>query len=281
MKKFSDFEKTVLQSIISLFNKNQTVCAENILFDMNGIFGLSMQCGFHVICQRGELKLVFNSKQYTKQEDLNELFYEKISKLYEYYLLMKYLEDNEYIILAEADTCADRDDICDTITDFIKPSLSNKLKPYFTSLYYPTSKLYDMVEHDYLDLEAQEKRQNDIEQQKKDDENRQRQIKLESRQNKIEKKQNRQYWFTTFIALASLISSLLTLFVPISIKKGNIDVNISDIEKEPVEIDIKNIEHNKYVPVRIEESIKLEKEEPVPINVNVTVKNDSSDTPKQ
>lgn len=271
MRKFSDFEKKVLDLIIKLFNNNQTVCAENILFDLEGIFGLSITCGFHVINRNDELELVYNSQRFSTQEDFKNLFYDKIAKLYEYYLLMKYLEENEYIFLAEADLCVKQDDICDTTTDFIKPSLSKKLKPYFSSYYYPTSKLYNMVENDYLDLEAQKIRKEEIKQQKKEEEDKIKQYKLEIRQNKSEKRQKVQYWTTTIIAVASFIISLLTLFVPISIKKGNVDINISDIKKEPIEIEVKNIEQKKALPIKIDEPIELEKQDPIPINVNVTV----------
>lgn len=233
------------------------------MFDLEGIFGLSITCGFHVINRNDELELVYNSQRFNTQEDFKNLFYDKIAKLYEYYLLMKYLEENEYIFLAEADLCVKQDDICDTTTDFIKPSLSKKLKPYFSSYYYPTSKLYNMVENDYLDLEAQKIR--------KEEEDKIKQYKLEIRQNKSEKRQKVQYWTTTIIAVASFIISLLTLFVPISIKKGNVDINISDIKKEPIEIEVKNIEQKKALPIKIDEPIELEKQDPIPINVNVTV----------
>ena len=74
MRKFSDFEKKVLDLIIKLFNNNQTVCAENILFDLEGIFGLSITCGFHVINRNDELELVYNSQRFNTQEDFKNLF---------------------------------------------------------------------------------------------------------------------------------------------------------------------------------------------------------------
>lgn len=251
MRKFSDFEKQVLDQIIILLKGKHTICAENILFDIKGIFGISSECGFHLITANDELQFVYNSKKFGTQDSFKTLYFNIIYKIYEYYFLMKYLEENGYIILTESNLEITKDDVCDTYTDFIPSTLSQKLKPYFSSIYYPTNQLIDLVEHDYLDYEAQ---------QKKD---------MELRQEKIEKAQKRNFIITTFIAIVSLVSSLISLCSSISIKHGKLDITITDMEDEPVGIEIKNVSKN--VPIRIEEPIQLEKQDPIPINVNITV----------
>lgn len=66
-----------------------------------------------------------------------------------------------------------------------------------------------MVEHDFLDLEGQEKHEEELKQKK-----------LEFKQMKLEKTQIRQFKITTVIAIASLISSVAAIIVPIINEKN-------------------------------------------------------------
>ena len=88
-------------------------------------------------------------------------------------------------------------------------NLQKQITKYFSCYLYPTNKLYDMVEHDFLDLEGQEKHEEELKQKK-----------LEFKQMKLEKTQNRQFKITTVIAIASLFSSAAAIIVPIINEKN-------------------------------------------------------------
>ncbi len=212
MRKFSKFEKKVINKILDLHSKYQDICAYNVFFDIHSentapsLYGLNP--GFDLKFNGTNYELFIDSSVHS-QSDFKKIFFGLITDFYEFVFLMDYLVNNFYIALAEINQSPSRSHDGYIPTDFMDANLQKQITKYFSCYLYPTNKLYDMVEHDFLDLEGQEKHEEELKQKK-----------LEFKQMKLEKTQNRQFKITTVIAIASLFSSVAAIIVPIINEKN-------------------------------------------------------------
>ena len=268
MRKFSKFEKKVINKILDLHSKHQTNCAYNVFFDLNGensapsLYGLTP--GFDLRFNGTTYELFIDSSVHS-QSDFQKIFFGLITDFYEFVFLMDYLVNNCYIALAETKQSASKSHNGYISTDFLDTNLQKQITKYFSCYFYPTNKLYDMVEHDFLDLEGQEKHEEELKQKK-----------LEFKQMKLEKTQIRQYKITTVIAIASLISSVAAIKVPIINEKKHRD------EKQKIELFISD-ENNSKLPISIQNEdqllvdinniVHVEEDNPkkIPLDVNVNI----------
>ena len=192
--------------------------------------------------------MYLDSKEYS-QSDFQKVFFGLITQFYEFVFLMDYLVENQYIALAETKQSPSKSHDGYIPTDFLSDDLQTKITKYFSCYYYPTNKLYDMVEHNFLDLEGQDKYEE-------------------------EKKQRNRYIFTTAIAFISLVVSLITNCSPnkkiSSDEKQKVEISISDenTSKLPVIIDNKD----SFI-VDINDVVHVEEDNPkkIPLDVNVNI----------
>lgn len=104
MRKFSKFEKKVINKILDLHSKHQTNCAYNVFFDLNGensapsLYGLTP--GFDLRFNGTTYELFIDSSVHS-QSDFQKIFFGLITDFYEFVFLMDYLVNNCYIALAE------------------------------------------------------------------------------------------------------------------------------------------------------------------------------------
>lgn len=208
--------------------------------------------------------MYLDSKEYS-QSDFQKVFFGLITQFYEFVFLMDYLVENQYIALAETKQSPSKSHDGYIPTDFMDANLQKQITKYFSCYFYPTNKLYDMVEHDFLDLEGQEKHEEELKQKK-----------LEFKQMKLEKTQNRQFKITTVIAIASLFSSVAAIIVPIinekkhSDEKQKIELFISDENNAKLPISIQNEDQ---LLVDINNVVHVEENNPkkIPLDVNVNI----------
>ena len=268
MRKFSELEKKVINKILDLHSKCQTNCAYNVFFDLNSdnsapsLYGLTP--GFDLKYNGTNYEFFIDSNVHS-QSDFQKIFFGLITDFYEFVFLMDYLVNNYYIALAEQKQSPSKSHDGYIPTSFLATELQEKITKYFSCYFYPTNKLYDMVEHDFLDLEGQEKYEEKLKQNK-----------LEDEQKKLEKTQRRQFNITTVIAFASLISSVVAIIVPIINEKKHND------EKQKIELFISD-ENNAKLPISIENEdqllvdinnvVHVEENNPkkIPLDVNVNI----------
>lgn len=160
---------------------------------------------------------------------------------------MDYLVDNQYIALADFEQSPSKSHDGYELTEFLADDLQNKITKYFSCYYYPTNKLYDMVQHDFLDLEGQEKKEEKI-------------------------KQNTQFWITTIIAIAAVIVSFSPLIMG-KIKGDEpqkVEIQISDDNNKELPVYIKN---DKPYLIEIERNVHIEEDNPktIPLDVNINI----------
>lgn len=268
MRKFSKFEKKVINKILDLHSKYQDICAYNVFFDIHSentapsLYGLNP--GFDLKFNGTNYELFIDSSVHS-QSDFKKIFFGLITDFYEFVFLMDYLVNNFYIALAEINQSPSRSHDGYIPTDFMDANLQKQITKYFSCYLYPTNKLYDMVEHDFLDLEGQEKHEEELKQKK-----------LEFKQMKLEKTQNRQFKITTVIAIASLFSSVAAIIVPIinekkhSDEKQKIELFISDENNAKLPISIQNEDQ---LLVDINNVVHVEEDNPkkIPLDVNVNI----------
>lgn len=274
MRKFSELEKKVINKILDLHSKCQTNCAYNVFFDLNSdnsapsLYGLTP--GFDLKYNGTNYEFFIDSNVHS-QSDFQKIFFGLITDFYEFVFLMDYLVNNYYIALAEQKQSPSKSHDGYIPTSFLATELQEKITKYFSCYFYPTNKLYDMAENDFLDLEGQEKREVNLKQKK-----------LEEEQKKLEKRQIRQFNITTVIAIVSLISSIAAIIVPIIIEKKHsdekqkIELFISDDNSTKLPISIENEEPfsvyiNDVVHIKEEESKKI----PLDVNVNINYPKDT------
>lgn len=268
MRKFSDFEKKVINKILDLHSKYNDICAYNVFFDLQSansapsLYGL--QPGFDLRFNGTTYELYIDSSVHS-QSDFKKIFFGLLTDFYEFVFLMDYLVNNYYIALAEIKQSPSKSHDGLILTDFLDANLQQQITKYFSCYFYPTNKLYDMVKHDFLDLEGQEKHEEELKQKK-----------LEFKQMKLEKTQIKQFKITTVIAIASLFSSVAAIIVPIINEKKHSD------EKQKVEISISN-ENTSKLPVIIDNKdsfivdindvVHVEENNPkkIPLDVNVNI----------
>ena len=250
MRKFTEFEKKAINKILDMHSKCQTNCAYNVFFDLNrydsapSLYGLLP--GFDFRFNGNKYELYLDSKKYS-QNDFRKVFFGLITDFYEFVFLMDYLVDNQYIALADFEQSPSKSHDGYELTEFLADDLQNKITKYFSCYYYPTNKLYDMVQHDFLDLEGQEKKEEKI-------------------------KQNTQFWITTIIAIAAVIVS----FSPLIMEKikgdepQKVEIQISDDNNKELPVYIKN---DKPYLIEIERNVHIEEDNPktIPLDVNINI----------
>ena len=250
MRKFSEFEKKVINKILDLHSKRQTNCAYNVFFDLNGnnsapsLYGLLP--GFDLRYDGEKYILYLDNTKHT-QNEFHEVFFGLITDFYEFIFLMDYLVENQYIALATTRQSTSNSHDNYIATDFLSEELQDKLTKYFSCYIYPTNKLYDMVEHDYLDLEGQEKKEEHF-------------------------KQKTQFWITTIIAIAAVIVSFSPLIME-KIKGGGpkkVEIQISGDNNKELPVYITN---DKPYLIEIEKNVHIEEDNPktIPLDVNVNI----------
>lgn len=160
---------------------------------------------------------------------------------------MDYLVENKYIALAKCTQSSSVSNDGYIVTDFLADDLQDEITKYFSCYYYPTNKLYDMVEHDFLDLEGQEKKEE-------------------------KSKQKIQFWITTIIAIAAVIVSFSPLIIETI--KGDVpqkvEIQISDDNNKELPVYIKN---DKPYLIEIKNKVHIEEDNPktIPLDVNVNI----------
>lgn len=259
MRKFTEFEKKTIKKILDLHSKCQTNCAYNVFFDLNGSNDApslyNLMPGFD-LRYNGKKYILYLDRTKYNPNNFKEIFFGLITDFYEFTFLIDYLVENQYIALATTrqSTAIAHDNYI--ATDFLSEELQDKLTKYFSCYFYPTNKLYDMVEHDYLDLEGQEKKEEHF-------------------------KHTMQYVVTTTIALISLVVSLITNIAPIIDKKlngeknqkveilisdeNNIKLPVSIDNKDSFIVDINDTVHNDTVHIEEDNSKQI----PLDVNVNI------------
>lgn len=251
MRKFTEFEKKTIKKILDLHSKCQTNCAYNVFFDLNrddsapSLYGLLP--GFDLRFNGNKYALYLDTNKYDIQ-NFNQIFFGLITQFYEYIFLMDYLVENKYVALAK---CAQSSSVSNNDgyieTDFLGDDLQNTITEYFSCYYYPTNKLYDMVEHDFLDLEGQEKKEEKI-------------------------KQKNQFWITTIISITAVIVS----FSPLIMEKikgkvpKKVEIQISGDNNKELPVYITN---DKPYLIEIEKNVHIEEDNPktIPLDVNVNI----------
>lgn len=171
--------------------------------------------------------------------------------------------EKQYVALAKIKQSSSKSHDGYIVTDFLSDELQSKITDYFSCYFYPTNKLYDMVENNFLDLEGQEKRAEEIKQNE-----------LEDKQRKLEQTQIKQFWITTIIAVISFISSVAAIIVPIVNEKkyGNekqkIELYVSEENSTKLSIIIDRAEP---ITVDVDNVLHIEEDNPkkIPIDVNI------------
>lgn len=250
MRKFSELEKKAINKILDLHSKCQTNCAYNVFFDLNrddsapSLYGLLP--GFDFRLNGNKYALYVDTNKYDIL-NFNKIFFGLITQFYEYIFLMDYLVENKYIALAKCTQSSSVSNDGYIVTDFLADDLQDEITKYFSCYYYPTNKLYDMVEHDFLDLEGQEKKEE-------------------------KSKQKIQFWITTIIAIAAVIVSFSPLIIETI--KGDVpqkvEIQISDDNNKELPVYIKN---DKPYLIEIKNKVHIEEDNPktIPLDVNVNI----------
>lgn len=176
MRRFSKNEKTVINKILDLASKNQTNCAYNLFFDIQGsLYGLTS--GFDIRYDGISEVLYFDPNKYKTQSDFSKIHWGLISDFHEFVFLMDFLVENEYVAIDVNKPIASEPAEWFISTDFIKGDLQKKLTKYFECYIYPSNKLFELKKNKFRLAD--------------------------------ELKQDRQFWITTWVAIAAVVVAFL------------------------------------------------------------------------
>jgi len=176
MRHFSKNEKLIINKILELAKRNQTNCAYNLFFDIEGsLYGLNS--GFDIRFDGKSEVLYIDSEKYRTQDGFRKVFWKYIADFYEFVFLMNFLVENEYIAIAEHKPSISQAAEWYSSTDFLSDDLKEKLTKYFECYIYPTNNLFELKRNNF---------------------------RLEE-----ELKQDRQFWITTFVAIAAVIVAFI------------------------------------------------------------------------
>ncbi len=212
MRYYSKSEKQIIELMLELHNKHQLNCATNILFDINGIYGINSN--FHIfIKSETEAQLAIREEDFKNQSKLKYFHMEIVRQLYEYVLLIEHLESNQYIVVSPEKIQPEKTWDGYIVFDVLDPNLQNKIVRYFSCMYVPTRKLELLKKYKYQDLETYNF--------------------------------NRQFKITTLIASISAFMAIVSAIL--SIFSFNSTQNIHIINKElKVESTVKSIPEQKF-----------------------------------
>jgi hypothetical protein len=153
MRYYSKFEKKLIELMIKLHDDHQYNCATNILFDINGIYGLTP--GFQIIIRsENEAQLAIESEKYKDLSNLKWFHMEIVRQLYEFVLLIDHLSSNQYIVLSPQKKQFEKPWEGYIVFDVLDVNLQKKLAEYFSCMFVPTRKLDLLKKYKYQNLET-------------------------------------------------------------------------------------------------------------------------------
>jgi hypothetical protein len=128
-------------------------CANNILFDIDGIYGLNPGYRLFMVSEN-KADLAIETEKFKDQSKLKYFHMEIVRQLYEFVLLINHLVENQYIALSPTKT--QFENLWEGYISFevLDSYLQKKLYDYFTCMFVPTRKLSLLKKYKFQDLET-------------------------------------------------------------------------------------------------------------------------------